>query len=131
MSRCLNKCAPPFVDHMRGPSRLPKRILAGARLRYPDGSRFVLQRGFMYRIPLFQDPEHILDSSEKMSGETVGRGHYSDKPEVWGEVDYTNRKSDHPGASLFEIDSPNLGYEHVPVGRGQDFARALDSFVPI
>jgi len=56
------------------------------RLRYPDGSCFVLQRGFMYRIPLFQDPEHILDSSEKISGKTVRRGHYSDKPEVWGEV---------------------------------------------
>jgi hypothetical protein len=100
------------------------------RLRYRDGSCFVLQRGFMYRIPLFQDPEHILDSSEKMSSKTVRRGHYSDKSEVWGEVDYAPRKSVHPGASLFEIVSPNLGYEHVPVGLGKDFARAIDSFVP-
>jgi len=48
------------------------------RLCHPDGSCFVLQRGFMYRIPMFQDPEQILDSSEKMSGKTVRRGHYSD-----------------------------------------------------
>jgi hypothetical protein len=97
------------------------------RLRYPDGSCFVLQSGFMYRIPLFQGPKHILDSSEKMSGRTVRRGHYPDRSEVWGEVGYEPRKSVRPAGSRFEIVSRNLGCEHVPVGRGKDFARTLDS----
>lgn len=100
------------------------------RLHYTDGSIILLQRGFMYRVPLFQDPEHILDSSKKTSDKTVRRGHHSGKTEVWGEVDYALRKSVHPGASLLEVVSPNLGYAHVPIGRGRDFARALESFVP-
>src|SRR5580698_3978505 len=58
------------------------------RLRYPDGSCLVLQRGFMYRIPMFQDPEHISDFSKKLIDKTVRRGHYDHKPEVWGEDDY-------------------------------------------
>src|SRR5271166_3730008 len=95
------------------------------RLRYHDGSCFVLQRGFMYRIPMFQNPEHILDASRKLSIKTVRRGHYAGKAEVWGEVDYAPRKPADAGASMFERVSPNIGYEHVPNGRGKEFAKAL------
>jgi hypothetical protein len=99
------------------------------RLRYKDGSCLVLQRGFMYRIPMFQDREHIQDSSQKMSTKTVRRGHYAGRAEVWAEVDYAARKPVHPGASVLELVSPNIGYEHVPHGRRTDFAKALESFV--
>jgi len=99
------------------------------RLHYRDGSCIVLQSGFLYRIPMFQDPEHILDSSKKLIAKTVRRGHYDHKTEVWGEDDYAPRKPTHQG-SLLETISPNLGFEHVPRGRGREFARALESFVP-
>jgi len=98
------------------------------RLRYADGSCVLLQRGFMYRIPMFQDPEDILDSSKKLNDKTARRGHYSHEPEVWGEDDYAPSRPTHEG-SLLETISPNLGFEHVPRGRGKEFARAIESFV--
>jgi hypothetical protein len=85
------------------------------RLHYADGSCIVLQRGFMYRIPMFQDPEHILDSSRRINKKAVRRGHYANKPEVWGEDDF----------GLL-----NLGFAHVPRIRRREFASAIESFLP-
>jgi hypothetical protein len=99
------------------------------RLRYADGSCLVFQRGFMYRIPMFQDPEHVLDHSEKLDAETVRSGHYANKAEVWGEVDYAQRRPTQPNASLFDTLAPNLGYEKVPRRRRKEFAKALETYV--
>ena len=49
------------------------------RLCYPDQSCFVLQRGFMYRIPMFQDLDDIMDFSKKSKEKTIRRGHYKGK----------------------------------------------------
>jgi hypothetical protein len=101
------------------------------RLHYPDGSCFLFQRGGMYRVPMFQDPEHIVDFSRKVSERTIRRGHYKGRSEVWGEVNYNLQiKSNYPLTSLFELFGPNIGYEHVPGKRAQEFARALESFRP-
>jgi hypothetical protein len=128
-----------YGSHELGTLEVPNGFIANTenytegivtRLRYPDGSCFVLQRGFMYRIPLFQDPENILDFSKKKIDRTIRRGHYKNKTEVWGEVDYTSPKLGHPEASIFEMISPNIGYEHVPRGRSKEFVKALESFSP-
>ena len=58
------------------------------RLCYSDGSCFVLQRGGMYRVPMFQDPEHIVDFSKDSPERTIRRGHYKGKSEMWGEINY-------------------------------------------
>jgi hypothetical protein len=98
-------------------------------LKYRDGSSIVLQKGFMYRIPMFQDSEYILDTSEKESDKTVRRGHYKGKAEVWGEVDYRSPMKA-PDPSILGAVGPNLGYEHVPRKLEREFASALLSFRP-
>ena len=82
----------------------------------------------MYRIPMLQDPEHILDFSKKLIDKTVRQGHYDHKPEVWGEDDYAPQKPTHEG-SLLEVISPNLGFEHVPRSHDKEFSKAIESFV--
>lgn len=96
-------------------------------LHYPDGSSIILQRGFMYRIPLFQDEKDVLDSSAVKSGTTVRRGHYKGKRECWGEIDYKPPVKTVEKAFLGII-GPNLGYAHVPRKRADEFFRALESF---
>jgi hypothetical protein len=98
-------------------------------LKYRDGSSIVLQKGFMYRIPMFQDPEYILDSSEKDSTKIVRKGHHKGKTEVWSEVDYLSPMKT-PDRSILGAVGPNLGYEHVPRKLGKEFAGALLSFRP-
>ena len=101
------------------------------RLRYPDGSIFILQRGGMYRVPMFQDPDHLVDFSRKISNQTIRKGHYKGQSDVWGEVNYNPQiNSNHHPTSLLEIFGPNIGYEHVPRKRAKEFARALESFRP-
>jgi hypothetical protein len=101
------------------------------RLYYPDGSCLLLQRGGMYRVPMFQDPEHIVDFSRKFSERTIRRGHYKGTSEVWGEVNYKPQiKSNRPRTSLLEVFGPNIGYEHVPRKRAQELWRALESYRP-
>ncbi len=100
-------------------------------LKYRDGSSIVLQKGFMYRIPMFQDPEYVLDSSETDATKTVRKGHYNGKTKVWGEVDYQSPlKTPHSDKSILGAVGPNLGYEHVPRRLAKEFAGALQSFRP-
>jgi hypothetical protein len=96
-------------------------------LKYADGSSILLQKGFMYRIPMFQDAEDILDSTKEQATKTIRRGHYKGKTDRWGEVDYKSPvKTVQPG--FFGAVAPNLGYAHVPRKKAKEFADALLSF---
>lgn len=100
------------------------------RLCYSDGSCFLFQRGWKYRIPLFQNREHVVDSSRETTDRTIRRGHYKQKSDVWGEDDYKPRTYHPPLNGIIEAIMPNLGYEHVPARRQAEFAKALESFKP-
>jgi hypothetical protein len=96
-------------------------------LKYADGSSIVLQKGFMYRIPMFQDAEDVLDSTEQQTARTMRRGHYKGKTNRWGEVDYKSPvKTSQPG--FLGAVGPNLGYANVPRKKAKEFADALESF---
>lgn len=79
------------------------------RLSYPDGSSLVLQKGGLYRIPMFQDPEHVLDSSKPEEARTVRRGHYRGRSRCWGEIDFAPSKTDVAGKSVLSIFPPKPG----------------------
>lgn len=81
----------------------------------------------MYRVPLFQDPEHVLDSSRESTDRTIRRGHYKGTSDVWGEDDYKPRAYHPPLNGIIEALMPNLGYEHVPAERQAEFEEALRS----
>ena len=97
------------------------------RLRYPDGSYLMFQKGGMYRVPMFQDPQDILDFSKVEDATTIRRGHYRGG-RCWGEVNYSPVNAGASGKSFLSLFPPNLGYANVPCKRADEFFEALRSF---
>jgi len=98
-------------------------------LRYVDGAYIVLQVGFMYRIPLFQDKDHKLISSTEQATKTIRVGQFADAGLCWREDDFKPTKTSGKTVSLMALFPPNVGYGKVPPARRDEFDRALDSFV--
>jgi hypothetical protein len=100
-------------------------------LSYKDGSSIVLQRGLMYRIPMFQDPEDVVDSSIEGNERTMRKGHYKRGNKRWGEINYRilPRANSRTSSSIggFPL---NLGYAHVLPKREPAFSKAIASFRP-
>jgi hypothetical protein len=97
-------------------------------LRYSDGAYIILQSGGMYRIPLFQDPEHKLLSITEQASKTVRVGRF-DLPESCWRVDNFKRKVSGETVTPRDLFRLNVGYAKVPPARRAEFDRALDSFV--
>jgi hypothetical protein len=104
-------------------------------LRYDDGAYLVLQSGFMYRVPMFQDPDHKLGSSTELEAKTIRVGQLAGSTLCWREDNFKHKKIrrktvvNGKTVSLFMVIPPNIGYARVAQGRRADFDRALDSFV--
>jgi hypothetical protein len=98
-------------------------------LHYADGSFVVLQAGGMYRIPLFQDPEHKLLSSTEQETKTTRAGKFVNSELCWREDNFKPRKHKSKVPSILILFPPNIGYGKVPLARRAEFDRALDSFV--
>jgi hypothetical protein len=98
-------------------------------LRYGDASFIVLQAGGMYRIPLFQDKEHILISSKEEDVKTVRIGRFVDTNLWWREDDYKRGKLSARTVGVLGLFPPNIGYGKVSPTRRAEFDQSLDSFV--
>jgi hypothetical protein len=97
-------------------------------LRYDDGSFIMLQSGGMYRIPLFQDKEHILISSKDQDAKTIRIGRFADTNLCWREDDYKRGKPGGGAIGIVGLFPPNVGYGKVPPSRRGEFDQSLDSF---
>jgi hypothetical protein len=98
-------------------------------LRYADGASVVLQSGGMYRVPMFQDPDHKLTSSTELVAKTVRVGQMAGSTLCWREDNFNPQKVTGKSVSLLALFPPNVGYARVPQARRAEFDHALDSFV--
>ena len=97
-------------------------------LRYPSGAHIVLRCGGMYRIPMFQNGEHVLNSSTESDRKTVRRGQFAVSGLLWREDNYEAAHRDGSSAGVPQVFPPNLAYANVPPGQRAELDSALDSF---
>ena len=99
-------------------------------LAYSDSSRIILQHGGMYRLPMLQDPEYVMTSTEERSDRTVRSGSIAGSTTLWREDNLKRTGSANENLRSFSLMfPPNIAYEHVPEERADLFNKALDSFV--
>lgn len=94
----------------------------------PDGAFIILQAGGLYRIPLFQEADHILLSSKELDAKTIRNGRFANAEIYWREDNYKPRRISGTPVSIVTLFPPNLGYAKVPPARRAQFDLALDSF---
>ncbi len=102
-------------------------------LRYPDSSYIVLQHGGMYRVPMLQDPEYLINNTEDRADRVIRTGSIKGSEKLWREDNLKKQPIDrlsgnqslHPFFYLFP---PNIAYDKVPKDKRDLFNKALNSF---